>query len=146
MRPLSAVPMIAALAAACTTSPLENDRCAPFGDYGSFGCTIVEGRVTEADQSSAPGVDVTVNGPGVQSDVVQTDAAGDYQLWAVRVFRAPGDTSQTTAVWVRAAVPPPSGVSLRPRADSVAVTIRWSPNGSRPDTLAVPDIVLPPPT
>ncbi len=138
-----AATVAAALLLACHLGDQRDARACPqTGEFGNYGCAVVEGAVVGARGQPLTGVAV---GPGQSADGGQfdtpfdyTDARGRFQLRLTRYVPAPSDSA---SVWIHANVLPTPPEVVSTIYDSALVRLLIAPVGHLPDTAHV-SIVL----
>jgi len=138
-----AATVAAALLLACHLGDQRDARACPqTGEFGNYGCAVVEGAVVGARGQPLGGVAVA---PGPSADGGQfdtpfhyTDASGRFELRLTRYVPAPSDSA---SVWIHANVLPTPPEVVSTIHDSALVRLLIAPVGHLPDTAHV-SIVL----
>lgn len=119
--------------------------CRQTSEFGNYGCILITGQVTGAGGETLSGTAVQIGNGGDRAQFGggfdTTNAAGRYELRAIRVLRDRGATDSVT-LWIHAY----RGLRLSPLPplfrDSVRVRIAVTPIGAVPPATVV-DLTLP---
>lgn len=118
--------------------PLGPAKCAPpAGLAGATGCAFLFGTVTSVRGEALDGIEGSIRPAASCSCPPVTVQVDERGLFSATVYRVAGgsssDTGRVTVVMQATAPKYPRHVTGAPYFDTVAVLVRFAPNGSAPE-------------